>query len=123
MKPPLTATPTLADLIRDPTRITALPPKAVAMLAAGVVYATLSERAGTDHSRERTDEGEGEWVGVGEAARRTSYPRRWFFRRRELPFCRSLSRKQLLVNLAKLERMVAHGDVALPQKRQSTIGR
>jgi len=105
-------TPTLSDLLADPTRITALPPKAVAALAAGVVYATLTKNG---EAAPAPAPDPGVWVGVGEAMAATGYPRRWFFRHKRMPFCKLLSRKHLLVDLGRLGKAIQSGDVRPPQ--------
>ena len=92
-KSAVTALPTLTDLIADPTKVVALPPRAVAALAAAVTFATLTKNG---EGAPAPSPDPGVWVGVGEAVQATGYPRRWFFRHRHMPFCKSPSRKVLL---------------------------
>jgi len=113
-KSAVTALPTLNDLIADPTKVVALPPRAVAALAAAVTFATLTKN---EEAAPAVPPDPGAWVGVAEAVQTTSYSRRWFFRHRKQPWCKSLSRKNLLVNLERLDRAIRAGDVRPPQAK------
>lgn len=108
----ITSMPTLADLVSDPTKSTSVPPEAIAALGAAVIYRLLTEPA---HKSPPPPDDPGAWVGVGEAAVATGYPRRWFFRHKRMPFCKLLSRKHLLVDLARLGKAIQSGDVRPPQ--------
>jgi hypothetical protein len=101
---PQTGTPTLHELVENPTRSTALAPKDLAQLAAAVVFGLLAVDRGTEPHPAAV--GPDEMLSVEQAAAIIHEEPRWFYRRR-LPFIHRISRKKILVSRAGLMRWIA----------------
>lgn len=102
---PQTATPTLHELVENPTRSTALAPKDLAQLAAAVVFGLLAGDRGTEPHPVAVVEPD-EMLSVEQAAAIIHQEPRWFYRRR-LPFIHRISRKKILISRAGLMRWIA----------------
>jgi hypothetical protein len=105
MSNPQTATPTLHELVENPTRSTALAPKDLAQLAAAVVFGLLAGDRGTEPHPAALVEPD-EMLSVEQAAAIIHEEPRWFYRRR-LPFIHRISRKKILISRVGLMRWIA----------------
>jgi hypothetical protein len=81
MSNPQTATPTLHELVENPTRSTALAPRDLAQLAAAVVFGLLAGDRGTEPHPAAVVEPD-EMLSVEQAAAIIHQEPRWFYRRR-----------------------------------------